>query len=394
MAFPHLTREQMLERCDLAGVARVVSVGRDSPESPNLAKLEFVHIVKGTPRRARVDDGFVYVRLHGGGAPRRRGDARRLVGLVGLSRRRDGDDASRLERPRGGLPDDLAGRGARDRRRHRASRVARDATQPRSASSARAAAANSRPRASRRRCASSSAPQRSIWKSSSTWAAAQAASARHRPARHRQRQQRRAGEAGQRMQRRHRERLARDRRAHRFERRLGLGDVHDPAGEREAGAERLLGEGQDRIESHSLTLARGLPAPTRDSRRGRCRRSRRPRRWSAPAPRRRRRARNGRGGSAAWTPAPASRPAPPIRRRSPRRARGSARRAGAWRACGRGGRRAARRSRRRSRRDIGGRIEALDRALTHRARPRWDRAAGRRSRTCRRRPAYAAARAR
>ena len=71
MAFPHLTREQMLERCDLAGVARVVAVGRDSPESPNLAKLEFVHIVKGTPRlREGSDDGFVYVRLHGGGASR------------------------------------------------------------------------------------------------------------------------------------------------------------------------------------------------------------------------------------------------------------------------------------------------------------------------------------
>ena len=67
MAFPHLTREQMLERCDLAGVARVVAVGRDGPDSPNLAKLMLVDIVKGAPR-AR--EGFVYVRLHGGGAPR------------------------------------------------------------------------------------------------------------------------------------------------------------------------------------------------------------------------------------------------------------------------------------------------------------------------------------
>ena len=70
MAFPQLTREQMLERCDLAGVARVVSVGRDSPESPNIAKLTFVRIVKGALRER---DGFVYVRLHGGGAPRQEG---------------------------------------------------------------------------------------------------------------------------------------------------------------------------------------------------------------------------------------------------------------------------------------------------------------------------------
>ena len=67
MAFPRLTREQMLERCDLAGLARVVSVGRASPEAPNLAKLTFVRIVKGAPRER---DGFVLVRLHGGGAPR------------------------------------------------------------------------------------------------------------------------------------------------------------------------------------------------------------------------------------------------------------------------------------------------------------------------------------
>lgn len=74
MAFPHLTREQMLERCDLAGVARVVAVGRDSPQSPNLAKLEFLHIVKGALReRDGFIDGFAYVRLHGGGAPRQDG---------------------------------------------------------------------------------------------------------------------------------------------------------------------------------------------------------------------------------------------------------------------------------------------------------------------------------
>ena len=61
MGFPELTRAQMRERCDLAGVARVVSVGRASADSPNLAKLRFVQVVKGDAR-----GGFVYVRLHGG----------------------------------------------------------------------------------------------------------------------------------------------------------------------------------------------------------------------------------------------------------------------------------------------------------------------------------------
>jgi hypothetical protein len=70
MAFPQLTREQMLERCDLAGFARVVAIGRASPDLPNLAKLAFVRIIKGPPRDR---DGFVYVRLHGGAAARRGG---------------------------------------------------------------------------------------------------------------------------------------------------------------------------------------------------------------------------------------------------------------------------------------------------------------------------------
>ncbi len=70
MAFPQLTREQMLERCDLAGIARVVAVGRESPDSPNLAKLQFVQIRKGELREA---EGFAYVRLHGGGEPRTEG---------------------------------------------------------------------------------------------------------------------------------------------------------------------------------------------------------------------------------------------------------------------------------------------------------------------------------
>ncbi len=62
MAFPTLTREQMLERCDLAGVAQVVSVGRKTPDTPNLATLSFVRIVKGAPPER---SGFVFVRLRG-----------------------------------------------------------------------------------------------------------------------------------------------------------------------------------------------------------------------------------------------------------------------------------------------------------------------------------------
>ena len=65
MAFPQLTRDQMLERCDLAGIARVVSVGRASADSPTLAKLIFVKLVKGVPQER---GGYVHVRLHGGAA--------------------------------------------------------------------------------------------------------------------------------------------------------------------------------------------------------------------------------------------------------------------------------------------------------------------------------------
>ena len=64
MALPQLTREQMLERCDLAGAARVVAVGRANADSPALAKLVFTRIAKGVQRDR---GGFVYVRLHGGG---------------------------------------------------------------------------------------------------------------------------------------------------------------------------------------------------------------------------------------------------------------------------------------------------------------------------------------
>jgi hypothetical protein len=64
MGFSQLTQAQMLERCDLAGVARVVSVGRATPDSPNLARLAFLRVEKGEPRES---DGIVEVRLHGGG---------------------------------------------------------------------------------------------------------------------------------------------------------------------------------------------------------------------------------------------------------------------------------------------------------------------------------------
>jgi hypothetical protein len=64
-----LSPEELLARCDLAGVARVVSVGRASPTAPNLAKLLFLEIEKGAVRGA---DGrpaaFAHVRLHGGAA--------------------------------------------------------------------------------------------------------------------------------------------------------------------------------------------------------------------------------------------------------------------------------------------------------------------------------------
>ena len=66
MSFPELTREQMLERCDLAGVARVVSVGRISSDAPTLAKLVFLKIAKGASRQT---GGFVHVRLHGRARP-------------------------------------------------------------------------------------------------------------------------------------------------------------------------------------------------------------------------------------------------------------------------------------------------------------------------------------
>ena len=63
MTFSPLMREQILARCDLAGLARVVAVGRASLDSPNLAKLAFLRVVKGAPPER---DGLVCVRLHGG----------------------------------------------------------------------------------------------------------------------------------------------------------------------------------------------------------------------------------------------------------------------------------------------------------------------------------------
>jgi hypothetical protein len=66
MALRPLTAEEMRERCDLAGLARVVSVGRATPTSPNLARLAFVEIHKGGVRDAQGPARYAHVRLHGG----------------------------------------------------------------------------------------------------------------------------------------------------------------------------------------------------------------------------------------------------------------------------------------------------------------------------------------
>ncbi len=63
MALPKLTSEQMLDRCDLAGIARVVSVGRATVNSPVVARLVFLQVLKGVPRER---SGFVHVRLKDG----------------------------------------------------------------------------------------------------------------------------------------------------------------------------------------------------------------------------------------------------------------------------------------------------------------------------------------
>ena len=61
MALRPLSAEELLDRCDLAGLARVISAGRATPNSPNIAELDFVRLYKGgAPERP------VHVRLHGG----------------------------------------------------------------------------------------------------------------------------------------------------------------------------------------------------------------------------------------------------------------------------------------------------------------------------------------
>ena len=80
MAFPKLTHEQLLERCDLAGIARVVSVGRASANAPPVARLVFLRVTKGA---ARERGGFVHVRLKVGAA------ARAENGLVSWSDKTD-----------------------------------------------------------------------------------------------------------------------------------------------------------------------------------------------------------------------------------------------------------------------------------------------------------------
>ncbi len=66
MALRPLTAEEFLDRCDLAGVARVVSVGRATPTSPNLAKLEFIEFHKGNVPDGKEGARQAFVRLHGG----------------------------------------------------------------------------------------------------------------------------------------------------------------------------------------------------------------------------------------------------------------------------------------------------------------------------------------
>ena len=80
MAFPKLTREQLIERCDLAGVARVVSIGRANLNAPPVAKLVFLRVTKGA---ARERGGFVLVKLKSETAPRAEN------GLVSWSDRAD-----------------------------------------------------------------------------------------------------------------------------------------------------------------------------------------------------------------------------------------------------------------------------------------------------------------
>jgi hypothetical protein len=82
MSFPELTREQMMERCDLAGVARVISVGRASQDSPAVARLVFLKIMKGASRER---GGYIHVRLHG----RKKPTIETAAGLAGWSDWRD-----------------------------------------------------------------------------------------------------------------------------------------------------------------------------------------------------------------------------------------------------------------------------------------------------------------
>jgi hypothetical protein len=62
-AFP--PSHEAADRCDLAGIARVVSVGRASAEAPSLVRLAFERVVTGA---ARTSDGLVLVRRRGGPA--------------------------------------------------------------------------------------------------------------------------------------------------------------------------------------------------------------------------------------------------------------------------------------------------------------------------------------
>ena len=102
-------------------------------------------------------------------------------------------------------------------------------------------------RVARRCSASSSRPQKSMFQSSSTCAAAHASSDAEPPRRNRERDQRRAGERGDHIDGAEPPRIGRDRGARRRDRVLGLRDEHHAFAEHEARAERLARPGEHRV---------------------------------------------------------------------------------------------------------------------------------------------------
>ncbi len=118
----------------------------------------------------------------------------------------------------------------------------------------RLAAAISAQRRSRRALASASQPHLPIWKSSSTCASAQAASARDVPAGMGKRQQHRARQRRHHVQGGQRERVEPiERPGNRCPARLGLGHRHDAGRNLEARAQRVPRPRQDRIPAFGLS---------------------------------------------------------------------------------------------------------------------------------------------